>query len=218
MIFKRMLAGYMLLLSGSSVFAQTDSISDSYRVSSNFSIACLSSLIYPGVRAGIEFPLYRFEIARNNNQIAKGRIIKERFVSLNTGWYHHKNFHDNLFITAGWLMRRTKKSGFFTEFRPGLGYSRTFLGGTTYRADSNGDVKIVKLAGYNYALLTAGGGAGFDFSCKNGIPLSAFWDFGILIMFPYNSTIYFRPEMELGVIWKPENFLKLHVKNRSRQK
>ncbi len=218
MIFKRILAGYILLLPGTFSFSQTDSISDSYRVSSNIRIAYVSSLIYPGVQAGIEFPLYSVEINRTKNESGTGKVLKERFASLNSGWYHHKDFHDNLFFTAGWIMRRTEACGFFTEFRPGLGYSRTFLGGTTYRADSNGDVKIVKRAGYNYALLTAGGGIGFNFSCCKGIPLSAFWDFDILFMFPYNSTFYFRPAMELGVIYKPENFLKLHVKKRSKQK
>ena len=45
-------------------------------------------------------------------------------------------------------MRRTKSRGFLTEFSPEVGLSRTFLGGTTYKVDDNGNVTIKKLAGY----------------------------------------------------------------------
>jgi len=59
-------------------------------------------------------------------------------------------------------MRRTRYTGFIQSFR----WSRVqpdFPGGTTYRVDDNGNVSIVKLAGYNYALFTLGGGFGMIF-------------------------------------------------------
>jgi hypothetical protein len=115
-------------------------------------------------------------------------------------------------------MRRTSKSRFFTDFSIGTGYSRTFLGRTTYQVDNNGKVSIVKSAGYNYTLIITGGSLGFDLSEKKGIPFSVFSKFDILTMFPYNSTIYFRPVIELGLIYKPEYFMQIPVKKWIRKK
>jgi hypothetical protein len=111
-------------------------------------------------------------------------------------------------------MRRSGTGGFFSEFSPGLGYSRTFLGGTTYEVNDNGDVKIEKNAGYNYALVTVGGGAGYSFYKKKGIPLSVYSRLNVLMMFPYNSTIYLRPAIELGVIYRPASFLRIKINKR----
>jgi hypothetical protein len=100
-------------------------------------------------------------------------------------------------------MRRTKYSGFISEFSAGPGFSRTFLGGTTYKVDENGNISVIKFAGYNYALITIGGGFGYDFSMKKQLPLSAFAKMNLITMFPYNSTIYFRPVLELGIRYTP---------------
>ena len=94
-------------------------------------------------------------------------------------------------------------NGFFTEFSPEIGYSRTFLGATTYKVNDNGDITIEKLAGYNYALITFGGGLGYDFSMKKALPFSAIAKMNIISMFPYNSTIYFRPVLEIGIRYFP---------------
>ena len=115
-------------------------------------------------------------------------------------------------------MRRTKSNGFLTEFSPEVGLSRTFLGGTTYQVDDNGNVSIKKYAGYYYALVSVGGGIGYDFSITKRKPFSVFSKFNVLMMFPYNSTIYLRPVMEIGLIYKPINFLSLKVKSKSRKK
>jgi hypothetical protein len=40
----------------------------------------------------------------------------------------------------------------------------------------------------------------------------------MLIMFPYNSTVYFRPAIELGVIYNPARFLPVKVKKRKIKK
>lgn len=100
-------------------------------------------------------------------------------------------------------MRRTKSSGFISEFSVGPGYSRTFLGGTTYKVDDNGIISVISNAGYNYALITVGGGFGYDFSMKRQLPVSIFGKMNLLSMFPYNSTIYFRPVLELGFRYMP---------------
>lgn len=111
-------------------------------------------------------------------------------------------------------MRRTKSKGFFTEFSPEVGLSRTFLGGTTYQVDDSGNVTRKKFAGYYYALVSIGGGIGYDFSKTKRKPFLIFSKCNVFMMFPYNSTIYLRPALEIGLIYKPLNFLSLKVKSK----
>jgi hypothetical protein len=59
------------------------------------------------------------------------------------------------------------------------------------------------MAGYNYALITVGGGFGYDYSVRKNFPCLIFAKMNIISMFPYNSTIYFRPVMELGIRYMP---------------
>ena len=188
---------------------ERDSLSNHDTISSNIKLAYNSSLIYPGVRLGIEIPLSISHVISD-----KKNYTKEQFLSANLGWYHHPQFHDNLYISAGWIVRRTKISGFFTEFSPELGYSRTFLGGTTYKVNDNGEVSIDKLAGYSYALILVGGGIGYDFSKQKHWPLATFLKANMLCLFPYNSTIYLRPTLEIGFIYKPIRFLRFVTKTK----
>ena len=213
-LFRRTLLGYLFLLISLDSFTQADSLISRDNISSNINFSFNGSLIYPGIRFGIEIPVNSFNLTRKSHTGIEKPILKDRFISCNSGWYHHPGFHDNLYFTVEWRMRRINKYGFFTEFSTGPGYSRTFLGGTTYQVDNNGKVSKIKSAGYNYALAIAGGGLGFDFSKRKRVPLSAFSKFDILTMFPYNSTIYFRPILELGLIYKPENFVQVKVKRR----
>jgi hypothetical protein len=166
-----------------------------------YKFSYVSSIIYPGLSAGAELPL--LQINKELLKKSKPPYFKERFVTCNLNWYHHPGFHDNLYITAEWVLRRTHYRGFITEFSMGPGFSRTFLGGTTYQVNDNGDVSVIKLAGYNYALITIGGGVGYDFSMHKNLPISSFAKMNLITMFPYNSTIYFRPVLELGVRYSP---------------
>jgi hypothetical protein len=182
---------------------QSDSINILPRHHFNFKLSYNSSLIYPGLSTGIEFTFRQVNVQRFKKQILKKSFTKGRFIAGNINWYHHPDFHDNLYLTAEWVMRRTKSGGFISEFSFGPGYSRTFLGGTTYRIDDSGNISVVKLAGYNYALITIGGGIGYDFSMKKQLPFSTFGKMNLISMFPYNSTIYFRPVLELGIRCMP---------------
>jgi hypothetical protein len=182
---------------------QCDSIRESSVHNFDLMLSYNSSLIYPGMSIGIEFP-----IINDNAQVIKIKknvrnFTKKRFISGNLNWYHHPYFHDNLYLTTEWVMRRIRYTGFISEFSAGAGYSRTFLGGTTYKVDDKGNISIVRLSGYNYALITAGGGFGHDFSMKTQLPLSAIAKMNLIIMFPYNSTIYFRPVLEFGIRYTP---------------
>jgi len=180
----------LIIFNFSLCHAQEDSITKLPINHYNLKLSYLSSLIYPGVNVGIEFPV------RN---ATRKQVIKGRFISADLNWYHHPDFHDNVYLTAEWEMRRTNKNGLISEFSFGPGFSRTFLGGTTYRMNNSGDISVVKLAGYNYTMSTIGGGFGIDLSRKKQIPFLAIAKMNLISMFPYNSTIYIRPVMELGV-------------------
>lgn len=212
--FRRTLPGFLFLLLTLPVFSQTDSLISRNCISSNLRMSYNSSLIYSGISMGVEIPVNSVTLTKYVCTGKERVILKDRFVSANSDWYHHPGFHDNLYFTAEWTMRRTYKNGFFTECSFGPGYSRTFLGGTTYIVDNYGKVSIIKSAGYNYALIIAGVGFGFDFTKKEGIPISLFLKFDNLIMFPYNSTFYFRPVLELGLIYKPEKFIQIFSKRK----
>jgi hypothetical protein len=183
--------------------AQSLPASDSSYFHYNLKLAYNSSVIYPGVSTGMEFPLQHFNKQVSKNKKHVRSFLRERLISGNLNWYHHQYFHDNLYLTAEWVMRRTKSTGFISEFSAGAGYSRTFLGGTTYKVDDKGNISIVRLAGYNYALITVGGGFGYDYSIKKHTPVSVFAKMNVISMFPYNSTLYFRPALELGFRYTP---------------
>jgi hypothetical protein len=189
----------LILFKFSLCLAQEDSITKLSNNHYNLKLSYLSSVIYPGASAGIEFPVNLAKFQRSIEQTTLKQITKYRLISANLNWYHHADFHDNVYITAEWEMRRTNNKGIISEFSFGPGFSRTFLGGTTYRMNDAGDISVEKLAGYNYALITIGGGFGIDLSEKKKIPFLAIAKMNLISMFPYNSTIYFRPVMELGI-------------------
>lgn len=165
-----------------------------------------SSLIYPGMSAGAELLIKTKAVSNlKNRSELKPKIINQH-LTLNINWYHHPAFHDNIYLTTEWVRRKVKQSGFYSEFSTGPGFSRTFLGGTTYRVTDGGTVSVNKLAGYSYAMVTIGGGIGYDFNNKKKTPLSAYAKMNLISMFPYNSTIYIRPVIELGVRFTVNHF------------
>lgn len=170
---------------------------DSLRVPSNLKIAYNASIIYPGLRFGGEYPIKQFEVTKYRRHKSARHFTQYRYLSLEFAGYHHPTFHDNLYLLAGWQMRRQHPRGFFTEFSPALGYSRTFLGGETYQVDEFGNISLRKLAGYNYGMVAIGGGCGYKIRPNTSLYLRA----SLLTMFPSNNIVYLRPTLDLGVIW-----------------
>jgi hypothetical protein len=199
-------------------FSQTFDSVQVVKKSTNMVLSYSGSIIYPGARFGFEFPVTSTEVIIQNKTGIQKEVAKDRFITTQLSWYHHPAFHDNIYLTAGWTMRRTRSTGFFTEFSPEIGISRTFLSGTTYLVDENETVTIKKQAGYFYALASVGGGIGYDFSKTKQKPFSVFSKLNLLAMFPYNSTIYLRPTLEIGLIYKPAHFIPLNVKSKNRTK
>jgi hypothetical protein len=171
--------------------------------------AALGSVIYPGFKVGIERPYKVIQVEKRNGRKI---IAKERALTLNVGYYHHETFHDNLFLLSEWQFRRQKSRGWFREFAPGLGVSKTFLGGTTYTVDDKNNVSIKKAAGYTYGMFSLSSGFGYDFSVKKDKPFKLYIKTSLLFMAPYNSFVYLRPTVELGVNYKLNSFLKASPK------
>jgi hypothetical protein len=171
--------------------------------------AFMGSIIYPGFKLGIERP---YKVIQKEKKGGLKLINKERAFTLNLGFYHHETFHDNLFLLGEWQFRRQKSSGWFREFAPGVGVSKTFLGGTTYNVDEKNNVNINKSAGYTYAIFSVATGFGYDFSVKKEKPFKIYVKPSLLVMAPYNSFIYPRPTIELGVNYRLNSFLKASPK------
>lgn len=161
-----------------------------------------SSIIYPGAKIGYEVPIFSKDIEKVKRSGKKKSFTRERLLSVNAAIYHHENYHDNLYVTAGISFRKTKPGGFFCEFSPELGVSRTFIDGTTYAFDEKNAMKIEKSNGYFYPLLSVGGGFGYDFSKTKDLPFATFTKLNMIALYPYNSGFYFRPTFELGISYK----------------
>src|SRR5664280_2335386 len=179
-----LICGLVIPLAGS--FGQIDTAS---LHSSNLRAAYNSSLIYPGATVGIDIPVQCITFTKYRKEGTSKTIDKLRFFSASLSYYHHQGFHDNLYILPEWVMRRSRPGPWFTEFTAGLGYSRTFLGGTTYKVDETGNVSIVPLARFSYAIAVVGFGVGYNYFVTKNIPVCIYSRLNMLMMFPYNSTI-----------------------------
>ncbi len=169
--------------------------------------AYLGSLYYPGFKFGIERPYQITQIDKTNNRGTKSKL-KVRYLTANLGYYHHATFHDNFYLLIERQKRCQNGNGWFSEVAPGVGFSRTFLGGATYAANSNGEVSKKIFAGNNYAMLSASCGGGYNFAVKKDTPLMIYGKVSLLGIFPSNSFVYLRPTVEVGVGWSLSNFLK----------
>jgi hypothetical protein len=179
--------------------------------------AYLGSIVYPGFKIGFERPYKVIQVEKkrkNGNKI----ILKERSLTANLGYYHHETFHDNFYLLIERQKRRQKMSGWFSEIAPGIGYSRTFLGGTTYKVDDAGEVTKKTAAGYNYAMVSLAFGGGYNFAMKRDLPIKAYYKVSLFTMFPYNSFVYLRPTVELGATYALGNFWKANPKVKIRKK
>ena len=181
--------------------------------SANLVLASNSSLIYPGLKAGVELPLRTVAITRPRKAGAPKVFTRDQFLTTSANWYHHPTFHDNTYLTLGLLNRRTAASGFFRETSAEIGLSRTFLGGTTYRVTDEGRVSIEKAAGHYYGVGMVGAGLGYDFSQTGTLPLALYSKLNLLVLFPYNSTLYIRPTLEVGLAYTPAQFLRRKVRS-----
>ncbi len=196
--------------------AQTDKVSIPLPVSS-LKLGYLGAGIHPGVKTGIEIPYKVIQVEKRKRGGPKVHL-KQRGISGSLGYYHHQDFHDNVFLLVEQVRRRENTRGWFSEFAPGIGYSRTFLGGTTYQVSAQSEVTRKKMAGFHYALISLSAGGGYNLGIKKDIPLRIYGRIGLMTFFPYNSSIYLRIIPELGVSYSPTKFLKSNPSFKIRKK
>ena len=187
-------------------FGQTNSSHEKQSASLFFSLD--GTLIFPGFQVGMEIPFKEVHKLKFNNH----SILKQRFVKVGMGYYHHKNYHDNSYVLIGLGFRRRGSKGFFRYISPSIGYSRTFLGGTTYQVNDSGEVSRKKNAGFNYLRTSLSMGIGYDFFPIKEKPVSLFGEFSLTGMYPYNNVLYMRPMISLGAILKPFNLISWKTK------
>jgi hypothetical protein len=208
--------GFVLLLVAPAAFAQLRPATGVVHKSSSLSLALNSSLLYPGLKSGVALPIKTVEVTRLRKANTPKVFTRDLFLTTSINWYHHPTFHDNVYLTAGLLKKRTAVSGFFTETSAEIGVSRTFLAGTTYQVTDEGRISIEKAAGHYYATATVGAGFGYDIGKRGTLPLALYSKLNLLTLFPYNSTLYIRPTLEIGLIYTPARFLRLKVRSKAR--
>lgn len=128
---------------------------------------------------------------------------KSRVLSGNLGYYNQPGLHQNALLTAEYAMTRTNRRGFYTEFTPLLGVSRTFLPGTTYEVDEAGNVSIDKNAG-NWTL-TGGFGLGLGKSFENK-PFNSLKTVSVRVVtqvfYPNFRFVSLKPSLQLNTTWE----------------
>ena len=201
----------VFLLTSNHIRAQTDKDSEKIRVK----VAYSGMLLAPGLRAGLELPTTVIIKEKKRRSGASKTIEKHRMLDVNLGWYHHPEFHDNLYLTAGWTWRRVWENQWFIDFSPALGYSRTFNGATTYSVVDNRVVRRENF-GYNYLLADLGTGLGYSFSKNNLHGLAVFGKLNFMFVLPYNSYFLLKPLFQLGVMFTPAHYIS--VKNKKDKK
>lgn len=129
--------------------------------------------------------------------------VKGRVLSGNMGYYNHPGLHQNALLTAEYTMTRTNRRGFYTEFTPLLGVSRTFLPGTTYAVDDAGNVSIDKHAG-NWTLV-GGFGLGLGKSFENK-PFNSLKTISARLVtqvfYPNFRFVSLKPSLQLNTTWE----------------
>jgi len=173
-------------------------------------VAYMGTIIYPGFKMGMDWPTNSLIVTKTKRHGEKA-YVKEKCLGATLSMYYHENFHTNLFMLAERQWRRISLSGFYTELAPGIGVSRTFLGGTTYQANDAGIVSKKNMAGYTYAMVSISSGLGYDFRKSAGKPFRVYAAGSVLMMFPYNSYIYIRPTVEIGFITNFSLFQKKYM-------
>ncbi|TDN37823.1 hypothetical protein E4631_25375 [Hymenobacter sp. UV11] len=201
----------VLLPSVPAAFAQTSPAAELVPQSASLVLASNSSLIYPGLKVGVEFPLRTAGVTRPRKAGAPKVFTRALLLTTSANWYHHPTFHDNTYLALGLLNRRTTAGGFFRETSAEIGLSRTFLGGTTYQVTDEGRVSIERAAGHYYGVATVGAGLGHDFGQTGTLPLALYSKLNLLVLFPSNSTLYVRPTLEIGLVYTPAQLLRRKV-------
>lgn len=152
-----------------------------------------------GFQLGIEKYVVQKEIQKLRKSGRIKTIEKDRFLALDLGYYYQNGLHHNWFLTAAYALKRTKNNGFFTEFKPMLGVSRTFLTEETYVVDTNGGVALNKFAGNWYVTSGFSYGIGKTFKAdKNYFLKDIYAKTFLQVLYPNFVFIALKPSLQIG--------------------
>lgn len=168
----------------------------------------LGALKYPGFMIGGDYALFSKTIDKKKKNDRHKLVFKRKYITLNYGYYFHKDYHANHFLQLGYQLQRMNSKGWFTLFEPKIGLSRTVISGAVYAVDDAGTVKKQKVAGDFYFAPSLTLGFGKDFSQTNEqTPLALFAKATLFANTPYNNFIYARLLAEIGISYQFKNFL-----------
>ena len=175
------------------------------------------SIIFSTKQIGLQAGIYKTILQKENHVIkisGKKRIQSTiHYLSGNLGYYYQPQLHHNWFITAGYTTLKANKRGFYRQFTPMLGISRTFLTAATYKAADNGTVNKVNGAGSWYVIsgFTAGLGKMYQ-QPKFKVLKSIGINLATQILYPNFKFISLKPFFTLQTIWQLNNLTTLSVK------
>jgi hypothetical protein len=166
-----------------------------------------------GFRVGVEHALFQKEIQKLGQSGKVKTIKKDRLLSLDLGYYYQAGLHHNWFLTAAYKLKRTGNSGFYTEFSPFLGISRTFLTEETYSVDGNGITTLNSLAGDWYLTSGFGVGVGQTFSeRKNFVLKDIHLSLFLQVLYPNFGSFALKPSFQLGTSVRLDKIQRLSKK------
>lgn len=174
---------------------------------------------YPGMQLGADYQLIQKNIDKERKNANHKLITKNRYLTVNVGYYHHKDYNYNLFIHAGYLLKRINHNGWYFGVEPKLGLSRTFIDAPVYEVKDDGRIKKQIAAGNFYFSPAVSFAIGKDLSIKN--PNNHLGFFGKLMLYgnyPYNNFIYGRMLLEAGVSYTFNNYLLHSIKVKNKKK
>lgn len=157
---------------------------------------------HPGMSIGYaqDFHVGTKEKTKKNGKVK----IKERrlYWSGKVGVYHQKESHTGIVTTMGLGHRKTKVSGFFTEYDLGVGSFTSILSGKTYTVDEEREVSTIDVGARKSFVGSMSIAIGKDLSPQLGIPLSIRWANGLWLRYPYNGYLLPQLHSELGFVFK----------------
>ena len=126
-------------------------------------------------------------------------VFKDRILSVGPGFYTQKYLHTNVFLTADYAFVRRSCSGFYRQFSPLVGVSRTFLNDVTYTVDASGTVGRDKTAGDWRVMAGFATGIGKQFdSHKPTLLRDVFLTLNVPLFYPNFRSAVLKPSLQLG--------------------
>ncbi len=152
-----------------------------------------------GFQASVEKYFIQKEIHKLRKSGSIKTIKKDRFLSVDVGYYYQSGLHHNWFLTGTYNLRRTGKRGIYAEFSPFIGISRTFISDETYKVNSNGSVELSPLAGDWFLTSGFSYGIGKTFKeQKNFLLKDIYAKLFIQYMYPNFGFIGLKPSIQVG--------------------